>query len=282
METGFLSMSLYFVFTIDGDWDEYFLTKLPAEKRKPDEKRLLALIDEEIDLAASLLDGKVVHFAHTSPLVRDFFLQPQFIAKWREMAKQGGSVGVHCHEEELYSAWYFDDARRMEEAITFMANGLRKNGLLAVAYRGGFMAFGPKVIPILEKKDILLDFSCAPGRYLKYGDVLVSDWRGAPDNYYCLSYEDHRRPGQSHVCEIPLGIYIERQSLWSIWQTARKLKMKEGLQVLSVLAHTYDFKSWAMRAKMRLALSILKIYGKFVNAEEALELVRQGMKGRSS
>ncbi|MFC1568559.1 hypothetical protein ACFL37_02545, partial [Candidatus Margulisiibacteriota bacterium] len=127
-------MCLYFVFTIDGDWDEYFLSKLPAEERKPDEKRLLALIDEEIDLAASLLDGKLVHFVHTSPLVRDLFLQPQFITKWRELAKQGGSVGVHCHEEELYSAWHFDDAKRMEAAITFMANGLRKNGLLANAY----------------------------------------------------------------------------------------------------------------------------------------------------
>jgi hypothetical protein len=267
---------LYFIFTIDGDWDEYFNIKLSPQERKPDEKRLLSLIDEEIDLALAVLNGKFLHFIHTSPLARDFFLQPRFIAKWREIARKGGSLGIHCHEEELYSAWYFDDAERMEAAITFMANGLRKNGLLTIAYRGGFMAFSSKLIPILEKKDIFLDFSCESGRHLKYGDVLVSDWRGAPDNYYCMSSEDHRKSGKSHVFEIPLGIYIEKQSLWSIWKKARMLGKREGKQVLSVLAHLYDFKKPLMCLKIKLALLILRKYGRFVNAEEALDLIRKG------
>jgi hypothetical protein len=149
-------MSLYFIFTIDGDWDEYFNTRLSPEERKPDEKRLLTLIDEEIELASSTLNGRFLHFIHTSPLVRDFFLRPRFVDKWREIARKGGSLGIHCHEEELYSAWYFDDAKRMGKAITFMANGLRKNGLLTMAYRGGYMTFSPRIIPVLEKKDILL------------------------------------------------------------------------------------------------------------------------------
>lgn len=265
---------LYFVFTIDGDWDEYFNTKLPDEKRKPDKKTLLKLIDRQIKLA-KVINGKQLHFVHTSPLVRDFFIQPEFIAKWKELKTKGGSVGVHCHEEDIYTAWYFDDQTRMDVAISYLANGLRREGISTVSYRGGFLAFGPKVIPILEKNNLCLDFSCEPDRHLKYGDVLVSDWRGAPDVNYHMSYEDHRKPGNSHVFEIPMGVYIERMSLWQIWQKARKLKKEKQDQILTVLAHTYDYTSFKMRLKLKLALLILKRYGKFVNAEEVLEKIEE-------
>ena len=266
-------MSLYFVFTIDGDWDEYFETKLPESKRKPDKKCLLTLIDRQISLAARVLNGRVLHFIHTSPLVRDFFLQPEFISQWKKMEEKGGSVGVHCHEEDLYRAWFYDDAARMEKSIGFLTDKLVENGLFPKAFRGGFMTFSKKTIPILEQNGIFMDFSCEPGRHLSYNDVLVSDWRAAPNNVYRMAYDDHRKAGDSRVFEIPLGIYIERQSLWQIWRAARRLKKKEGVKILSVLAHTYDFTSFKMRVKLKLALLILRKYGRFINAEECLKLV---------
>lgn len=266
-------MSLYFIFTIDGDWDEYFLSELPVEKRQPNKEQTLYLLNEEIKLAKQVLDGKFLYFIHTSPVVRDFFLRPEFIAKWQEIESVGGDVGVHCHEEDLYRAWYSGDPQRMREVIGSQYEGLKQAGLNPLAYRGGFLSFSYKTIPILEEKGLLLDFSCEPGRYLTYNNVLVSDWRGAPDHFYSLSYDDHRRPGDSKVTEIPLGIYIERLSLWAIWQKARKLKKRPGLQIFSVLGHNYDFTSLRMRWKMKLALFILRKYGKFINVEEALKLI---------
>ncbi len=268
---------LYFIFTIDGDWDEYFDTKLPEEKRQADDKVLAELIKREIKLARSVIDGKMLHFVHSSPLARDYFVKPVFVSLWKEIEQAGGSVGVHCHEEELYKSWHFDDTDKMKLAINFLSNGLRKNGLSPISYRGGFMTFSPKIIPFLEENNLVFDFSCEPGRHLVYNNVLVSDWQGAPANYYRLSYEDHRRPGNSQVVEIPLGIYIERLSLWQIWQKARELKKRQETQILSVMAHTYDYTSFKMRLKIKLALLILKRYGTFVSDKEALRI----MKGES-
>ncbi|MFH1683322.1 MAG: hypothetical protein ABIA67_00420 [Candidatus Margulisiibacteriota bacterium] len=266
---------MYFVFTIDGDWDEYFNIKLSDEQRKPKKDQLLALVRHEIELAASTLNGKFIHFVHTSPLAKDSFLKPEFISLWKEVEAGGGEVGIHCHEEDLYQAWHYDNQERMESTIGFEVDELNKNGLSPKTYRGGFMTFSPKVIPILEENGIFLDFSCDPGRHLKYGDSLVSDWQGAPDNFYRMSYDDHRRPGDSKVFEIPLGIYIEKRSLWSIWRKARKLKKKKELQILSVMAHTYDFVSWKMRLKIKLALLILKKYGKFIDTVTALNIINE-------
>jgi hypothetical protein len=266
---------LYFVFTIDGDWEEYFNAGLPEERRKPDKKQLLTLIDREIKLVSRLLSGKFLHFVHTSPIVRSDFLQPEFISRWREIERKGGNIGVHCHEEDLYRAWYFDDCQKMKNAISFLGEGLRKKGLSVLTYRGGFMAFSPKTIPILEENGIFLDFSCAPGRYLFLENILVSDWRGAPDNYYRMDYSDHRRSGSSQVFEIPLGFYIETDSLWKIWRKVKTLKERKVNVIVSVLAHSYEFEFFMKRMKIKLALLILRIYGKFVNAGDVLAILRE-------
>ncbi len=271
---------LYFVFTVDGDWKEYFDPRFPEEKRKPDRKKMLSWIDWEVGLAARVLDGKLIHFIHTSSRARDFFLQPEFIRKWREIEGQGGDVGVHCHEDDPGRAYYHDDPGKMEAAISFFADALEENNLRPIAFRGGYMGFSSATISILEENGIFLDFSCDPDRYLKDGDLLVSDWRGAPDNFYRMSYEDHRRPGKSRVFEIPLGIYIETESLLKIWKKARQFRRREGETILSVLAHSYDFDSLRMRLKIRLALSILKKCGKFISAREALTMINSKDKDR--
>ncbi|MFH1826036.1 MAG: hypothetical protein ABH823_01935 [bacterium] len=268
---------LYLIFTIDGDWDEYFCHELPERERRPDLGCLLTLIDRELKTAA-LVGGKVVHFIHTSPLVRDFFLRPEFIDKWRAVEKNGGSIAVHCHEEDLYTAWHYDDQDRMDKAISDFTNSLRRTGLNPQSYRGGFMTFSSKLIPILEQNGLFIDFSCEPGRHLEYNEVLVSDWQGAPDNYYRLDYDDKCKSGNSQVFEVPLGIYIERQSIWQIWQKAKELKNKSGTTIVTVLAHTYDFSSRRMKLKIKLALTILKMYGKFINVKEALGILRSDSK----
>lgn len=267
-------MALNFVFTIDGDWDEYFYPRLAEEERKPVLARILPLIRAEMEMAASV-GGKFVHFAHTSPLVRDFFLRPELIAVWKQVEASGGEVGVHCHEEELYKAWHYADPARMAPVIEGMARGLREAGLSPAAYRGGFMTFSPSVIPLLERNGLLVDYSCDPGRYLVKNGQLVSDWRDAPDNFYRLDYQDHRKPGGSRVCEVPLGVYIEQQSLLHIWKTCRRLGRRGGETVVAVLAHTYDFASWKMRLKIRAALAICKMYGRFIGTREVLEKVRE-------
>lgn len=272
-------MSLNFVFTVDGDWKEYFRLSLPEERRKPNKNRILPLIDDEMRLASELLEGKFLHFIHTSPRARDFFLQPDFVSRWKEIEKSGGSIGIHCHEDDPQRAYFAGDADRMEIAIRSLTQRLRGNGLNPIAYRGGYMAFTPKTIPILEENRLFLDFSCEPGRYLYHGNLLVSDWRGAPDNCYQMNYSDHRKPGNSKVYEIPLGrgFYLENNSLWKIWNSAIAWKKRANQEdvIVAVLAHTYDFKSFLMRFKIKLALLILKRYGKFVSAKEVSEIIKE-------
>ena len=271
---------LYFVFTVDGDWEEYYDSTLPEELRKPDQNRLLSWLDLEIRLASKLLNGRWVHFIHTSPLVRDFFLQSNFISRWKEIERRGGSVGIHCHEDDPQRAYYYDDVEKMEKAIGVFAKGLSDKGVHPVAYRGGYLAFSPKIIPILEENAIFLDLSCKPGRHLFHGDLLVSDWRGAPDNYYRMSYEDHRRPGTSRVFEIPLGVYVETDSIFKIWRRARALRKRREDVIVSVLTHSYEFGSFMRRLKIKLALSILKKYGRFISAREALTITSSEDKER--
>jgi len=101
-----------------------------------------------------------------------------------------------------------------------------------------------------------------------------------------MSYEDHRKPGNSNVVEIPLGkggggtLYIETVSLVSVWKAARALAKRAKDEkrdiVVSVLSHTYEFSSFRKRLIIKLALLICKKYGIFVSDEEALEIIKQG------
>ncbi|NQT45898.1 MAG: hypothetical protein HQ593_00275 [Candidatus Omnitrophica bacterium] len=275
-------MSLYFVFSIDGDWDEYFFPKLSEAEREPDKKILLNLIRHEIRISATI-NNKVLHFVHTSSVAHDFFLQPEFISLWKKIEARGGSVGVHCHSEDLYREGYLYDPEKMEKVITSLTNNLRGKGLNPISYRGGYLTFCEKTIPFLEKNGLFFDFSCDPDRYLWHEGELVADWRGAPDNYYRISYEDHRKPGKSKVIEIPLGtsgkdaLYIDITSLKSIWKAARALAKKDkeesGDIIVSVLSHTYEFSSFWKRLRIRSALLICKRYGKFINDREAIEII---------
>lgn len=275
-------MSVYLVFTVDGDWDEYFSPKLLDAKRKPNEKILLNLIKREMNVARAI-NGKILHFVHASSVARNFFLGPDFTALWKKIESDGGSVGVHCHNEGLYREGALCDPEMMEKAIGSLSEGLKREGLSPISYRGGYLSFCEKNIPMLEKNGLLFDFSCEPDRFLWHEGELVCDWRGAPNNYYRVSYEDHRKPGKSNVIEIPLGkserdtLYIDATSLKGIWKAARALakrdKEESGDIIVSVLTHTYEFSSLRKLLRIRSALSICKRYGTFINDREALEII---------
>ncbi|MBU1006665.1 MAG: hypothetical protein KKH08_03635 [Candidatus Omnitrophica bacterium] len=277
-------MSLYFIFTVDGDWNEYFSIELPKAKRRPDKKNLLRLIKHEIKIA-HCIGGKLLHFVHTSPVTRQYFLQPDFIALWKEIQDIGGSIGVHCHEEDLFSHGGLDDLALMEQSIRSLTEPLRNEGLSLISYRGGYLAFCKSIIPILERNGIFLDFSCFPGRYLRHKGKLIADWRGAPKNYYRMCYQDHRKEGKSDVIEIPLGklkqrvLYFDVTSLFDIWMLARHLAKKErtlkGDIIVSLLTHTYELSSPWKRFRTRIALFLCSLYGKFINDKQIIEIVQK-------
>lgn len=283
-------MGLFFIFSVDGDWGEYFLHKLSQDERKPDKKIITKLIKQEMRVAQSL-DNKLLHFVHTSQIAYDFFLKPEFLRLWREMEKKGGSVGVHCHNEHLFCDGRITDKDEMDTTISNVTTSMRKEGLKPISYRGGYLAFCEDNIPILEKNNLFLDFSCETGRYLWHEERLISDWYGAPDNYYRMSYTNYRKPGKSRVIEIPLGkdgygpLYPEVNGLISMWKTVRYLVNKDKEQkrdvIVSVLSHTYDYSSFWMRLKIRITIFICKKYGKFINDKEALGIIEEaeGVKG---
>ena len=274
-----MGSKLYFVFTVDGDWEAYYNPKLPEKKRKPQIKQMLSYFNQEISIAQKLLSGKFIHFVHTSPRARDFFLKRPFIGLWEKIEKNGGSIGIHSHEDDPRKAYYYNDVKRMGICIRQFSSGLRKAGLDPISYRGGYLAFCKELIPLLEKNKLFLDFSCLPGRFLKHGENLVSDWRGAPHNFYRLSKKDHRQRGNSQIFEIPVGFYLEKMSLFSILKKAQKLKSlskKSGdVIIVSVLAHAFNFKGFLKKKKIEWALRILRRFGSFLNATEALKLAEE-------
>ena len=81
---------LYCIFTVDGDWQEYFNVDLPLEERLPQKDLFSRVVEKEIEFASEFLDGKFLHFIHTSPLARDFFLQSPFLDLWKGIMIGGG------------------------------------------------------------------------------------------------------------------------------------------------------------------------------------------------
>jgi len=274
---------LYLIFTIDGDWKEYFDVSLPEEKRLPDVGVMQRLIKQEIEVATGNLDGRFIHFVHTSPRARKFFLNEPFIKFWKQIIENGGDIGIHPHEDDPYKAYYFQDISRMKDVISGQVSVLRKQGADVCAYRGGYLAFSSKIIPILEENGLCFDFSCEPGRYLNDAGSLVSDWRGAPTSFYRMSYQDHRKAGDSRVYEIPIGtsqghyLYFERSTPEIIEETAFDLREKSKKDsydiIVSVLTHTYEYTSLDEIENIEEKISLLKKYGQFINLRQLRDII---------
>jgi len=275
---------LYLIFTIDGDWKEYFDVNLPEEKRLPNVEVMQGLIEQEIEVAMRNLQGRFIHFIHTSPRARKFFLDESFMKFWRQIIENSGDIGIHPHEDDPHRAYYFQDISRMKEVISGQVSALRKQGLDVCAYRGGYLAFSSNLIPILEENGLYFDFSCEPGRYLNDRGSLVSDWKGAPTSLYRMSYQDHRKAGDSGVYEIPVGtskghhLYFEKSTPEIIEKVASDLREKSTKDsydiVISVLTHTYEYTSLDEIKNIEEKISLLKKYGRFINLKELRDIIK--------
>ena len=274
---------LYLVFTVDGDWDEYFYKNLSEEERAPKVDVLRTLVQREIEMAEKILGGRFIHFAHTSYRARDFFIKEPFLELWKKLARNGGDVGLHCHEDDPYKAYYYQDAFRMRSVITERAKAFRKAGLSVKSYRSGFLGFSNKIAEILEENNIYFDFSCEPGRYFTHEDYIISDWRGAPEYNYRMDYKDHRKEGKSNIWEIPIGasrgkyLYFEKASLKDLEKIAldlkqRSLENKRDI-VVSVLSHTYEYASQDRIKDIEAKLTLLKKYGTFLGLKELQDIL---------
>jgi len=274
---------LYLIFTIDGDWKEYFDVDLLEDKRLPNAGVMQGLIEQEIEVARRNLKGRFIHFVHTSPRARKFFLDKPFMKFWRQIIENGGDIGIHPHEDDPHKAYYFQDSSRMKKVISGQVGALRKQGLNVCAYRGGYLAFSSNLIPILEENGLYFDFSCEPGRYMKDSRSLVSDWRGAPTSLYQMSYQDYRKVGDSGVYEIPVGtskghyLYFEKSTPEIIEETAfdlREKSMKDSHDIIvSVLTHTYEYTSLDEIKNIEEKISLLKKYGRFINLKELRNVI---------
>jgi len=276
---------LYLVFTVDGDWKEYFNINLPEEERLPKKEFIQSLIEYEIEVADSLLDGKLLHFIHTSPRARDFFLKEPFLGLWKRIVEGGGDIGVHCHEDDPYKEYYFRDIERMKEVISQQVGVLNQNGLSPRSYRGGWLTFSNEFIPVLEENGLEFDFSCEPDRYFVQEGKVVSDWRGAPKSLYRLSYEDYRKPGDSRIFEVPVGmskgkyLYFEKSEAKELEEIVLALKEeseKESKDVIvSVLTHSYEYKSADEIKNISDKISVLKEFGQFINIKELSGIINK-------
>jgi len=269
---------LYFIFTIDGDWGSYFDIKLEDSERFPKINILQDLIQHEIDMADRILRGRFIHFIHTSPRVRDFFLEKDFRMLWKDIMKNKGDVGLHCHEDDPYREYYYHDGSRMRNIISERCKTFKKVGCCVRCYRSGFLGFSVDMVRILEDNGLFFDFSCEPGRFLEHHGQLICDWRSAPEYHYKMSYSDHCKQGDSKVWEIPVGVsrnsylYFEKSSLKDIKKIALDLKEKSMQNrcdiVVSVLTHSYEYESKECIKDIELKLNLLKKYGSFINLEE--------------
>lgn len=274
---------LYFIFTVDGDWKEYFNVDLTDEQRLPSLDLVRKLIDNETAFLKEELNGKFIHFIHTSIRVPTFFLKEPFLAIWKRIIDDGADIGLHCHAEDPYKEYYFKDIPRMERIIGEALSILREADLDVTAYRGGFLAFCAQLIPVLEKNGLCFDFSCEPDRLLIHGNNVVSDWRGSPSSFYRLSYRDHRREGSSKVFEIPVGsyedeyIYFEKSSAKMLEVIASGLEDKAKKEkkdiVVSVLTHTFEYTSDKDMKNIKGKIDVLKEYGRFINIKELKHII---------
>ncbi|MFC1508122.1 hypothetical protein ACFL60_00360 [Candidatus Omnitrophota bacterium] len=197
--------------------------------------------------------------------------------------KNKGDVGLHCHEDDPYKAYYHQDEHYMRKVISERYTTFNKSGLDIRCYRSGFLGFSKSMVRILEENTLFFDFSCEPGRLFEHNEQLVCDWRGAPEYHYRMSYSDPAKEGDSNVWEIPVGVskgkylYFEKSSLEDIKKIALDLKDKSVQNkcdiVVSVLGHTYDYGSKDGIKDTEAKLRLLKEYGRFINLKELENII---------
>lgn len=269
---------LYYIFTVDGDWKSYFDPALREKDRLPQSDLMQRLIKQEIKFAKQNLYGKFIHFVHSSPIARDFFLQAPFVKLWQKIIDSQGAVGLHCHEDDLKKGYHFSNIGHMSKIIGQLAELFRRKNLSLSCYRGGYMAFLAELIPILKENNLCYDFSCEPQRYLLKGNQVVSDWRGSPNSFYEMDASDHRRRGNSGVYQIPVGhfngvyLYFEKSNqelLREVSSNLKKVSLDQSCDIIvSVLTHSWEFETDQTMVDLERKTAVLREYGEFINLKD--------------
>lgn len=139
-----------------------------------------------------------------------FFIQEDKICQagslftnlWNSLKEQGHEIGYHVHGIIQASP---------EEREAILTQGIRKfkdSGLDPVSYRAGRFHLNGPLLKILEKNNIKYDSSVVPGlREVFKNGIERCNHIGAPTKPYFPSYEDHTKPGDSKIFELPINRY---------------------------------------------------------------------------
>ena len=125
-----------------------------------------------------------------------------FTDLWKSCEEQGHEIGYHAH------GIIKSPLERQDVIITRGLEILRNKGLDPVSYRGGRFHLTGHILEILEKNGIKYDSSVVPGLREVFPDGLERcNHIGSPTKPYFPSYQDHTKPGNSRILELPINKY---------------------------------------------------------------------------
>jgi len=155
---------------------------------------------------------------HTSPFIRRehrdlFYTDEQYLRFWQQHVQQGGSLGLHPHEEEPDgSAYYYYYPAHITKVINNAQNHLSAAGLTAASIRFGYCAGNERLFPVLEKANITFLLDNMGGNFPE----VYAWWQGAPESPYRPDYQERTRRGNADLWVIPIA--FNRQSGNTGWR----------------------------------------------------------------
>ena len=121
---------------------------------------------------------------------------------WKSLEKDGHEIAYHAHG--LIGA----SVQEKENIITQGIKNLKDLGFNPVSFRGGRFHLNASMIKILEKNGIKYDSSVVVGLRETFDNGTIRcDHIGANPSPYYLSYEDHKKAGDSNILELPINRY---------------------------------------------------------------------------
>jgi len=228
----------------------------PARGYRVDPPNVAKSIGETRSLCRRLREqtgGRYILTPHSGTYCRSEYYEGEMLEVYREAVEDGGELCVHLHEEIKGAGTRYGEPDHMAAMVVECKDRLEAVGIFPVAYRGGHYAYAPFMNRLLERNQILIDCSCAPGMNHPDREAI---WTEAKLSGYYLP-ENPRTPctGQvrSKVFEIPIGsdgagsayanmLHVEQsdlENLKRIWEAIRERARKtDRPQIVHSLFHT--------------------------------------------